>query len=117
MRHRNRSHYNKSNKRPTEKIKFYRNLRSFLIFNIAMAGLWLAGSGLSGLWALGKIWAIFLVIQYVKVNGLPGTKGWLSKDWEDWMETRATHQWEEEPEEMVMEPEPEKVVWRERDLV
>ena len=98
-------------------MRFYRSLRSFLIFNIAMAGLSLAGSGLSGLWFLGKIWAVFLIIQYVKVNGVPGTKGWLSKDWEDWMEARASREWQEEREELVMEPEPEKVVWRERDFV
>ena len=97
MRHRNNMH--RKGKRSSKKIQFYRNLRSFLIFNLVMAGLWVAGSGLSGLWGLGKIWAIFLVVQYVQINGLPGTKGWLSKDWEDWMEARESEPWEEELEE------------------
>lgn len=108
---------------PSERVKFYRNLRSFIIFNIVMLGLSVVGSGFSGLWFISKIWGVFLLVHYLKVNGLPGTKGWLSDDWEAWIEERenrrATDSWEEEPEPIVREPRRSRreKVWRERDLV
>lgn len=110
-------------KEPSERVKFYRNLRSFIIFNIVMLGLSVVGSGFSGLWFISKIWGVFLLVHYLKVNGLPGTKGWLSDDWEAWIEERenrrATDSWEEEPEPIVREPRRSRreKVWRERDLV
>ncbi|MEZ4994880.1 MAG: 2TM domain-containing protein [Saprospiraceae bacterium] len=109
---------------PSEKVKFYRNLRSFIIFNMVMAGLWIMGSGFGGLWFVAKIWGVFLFIHYLKVNGMPGTKGWLSDDWSAWMEEREsrrpTHEtWDEEPEPIVHEPRRRRKekVWQERDLV
>ncbi|PHN04216.1 2TM domain-containing protein [Flavilitoribacter nigricans] len=114
---RNQDRYSRR-KQASEKIKFYRHLRSFIIFNIIMAGLWVAGSGLAGLWAIARIWGIFVAVHYIKVNGLPGTKGWLSKDWEDWMEAREKRRWDNEPETIVDEPfEMKQPQWRERDLV
>lgn len=109
-------------KEPSERVKFYRNLRSFIIFNIVMLGLWTVGSGFTGLWFVSKIWGVFLLIHYLKVNGLPGTKGWLSDDWEAWMEERenrrAKNTWEDEPEPIVREPRRRREkMWQERDLV
>lgn len=104
-------------------MKFYRHLRSFVIFNIVMAGLWFFGSDLSDLWGIARIWGVFLAIHYIKVNGLPGTKGWLSKDWEAWMEERESRRQyrEDEPETIVEEPQPQRrkaePLWRDRDLV
>lgn len=113
-----RSKYRRHKRNETsEKMKFYRHLRSFIIFNIVMAGLWIMGSGAAGLWTVGKIWGIFLAVHYLKINGVPGTKGWLSDDWEAWMEERERRQWEKEPEPLEKEPEFEKVYWQERDLV
>lgn len=115
---RNKAHRSHSKTQPSERVKFYRNLRSFIIFNMVMAGLWFIGSGIAGLWTISKIWGIFLAVHYVKVNGLPGTKGWLSKDWEAWMEEREARRWEEEPETIVDEPlEMKRPQWRENDLV
>lgn len=118
--HRKNNLYNK--RRPTKRMEFYRHLRSFIIFNIIMAGLWVLGSGLAGLWAIAKIWGVFLAVHYIKVNGLPGTKGWLSNDWEAWMEDRENRRrddWEDEPETIVDEPMMRKAepMWRENDLV
>lgn len=111
-------HQRKSGKnQPSERMKFYQHLRSFIIFNLVMAGLWITGSGLAGLWAIGKIWGIFLAVHYIKVNGLPGTKGWLSKDWEAWMKERESRRYEDEPETIVEEMEMTQPQWREKDLV
>lgn len=98
-------------------MSFYRHLRSFLIFNIVMAGLWFFGSGLAELWEIGKIWGIFLAVHYIKVNGIPGAKGWLGRDWEAWMEERERRSWEDEPERIVDDMEMKQPQWRERDLV
>jgi len=66
----------------------------------------------------GKIWGIFLAVHYLKVNGLPGTKGWLSKDWEAWMEERENRRMDNEPEIIVEEDlEMKQPQWQERDLV
>lgn len=120
---RNQTNYDYNKTRPTKRMEFYRHLRSFIIFNIVMAGLWVFGSGLAGLWVIAKIWGVFLAVHYIKVNGLPGTKGWLSKDWEAWMEERENRRrddyWEDEPETIVGEPERRKAepMWRDNDLV
>lgn len=120
---RNQAHYHNRKRRPSERMKFYRHLRSFVIFNIVMAGLWFFGSDLSDLWGIARIWGVFLAIHYIKVNGLPGTKGWLSKDWEAWMEERESRRQyrEDEPETIVEEPQPQRrkaePLWRDRDLV
>lgn len=118
MRQRNRTHRHHNSKQSSERMKFYRNLRSFIIFNIVMAGLSVFGSGFAGFWFIAKIWGVFLAIHYIKINGLPGTKGWLSKDWEAWMEERESRRMEDEPETIVDEPlEMKQPQWRERDLV
>lgn len=117
---RNKSNYRRRKKQePSERMKFYRHLRSFIIFNVVMALLALVGSGLAGLWTIAKIWGVFLVVHYIKVNGLPGTKGWLSNDWEAWMEEREHRRRDEEPEILVDEMEMPRAQpqWRERDLV
>lgn len=109
-----RSKYHHRHKRSaeSEKMKFYRHLRSFLFFQIAMLFLWMMGSGLAGLWSVAKIWGVFLLIHYLKVHGLPGTKGWLSRDWEDWMAAREANEYVEE-----IEDEPGRPEWKEKDLV
>lgn len=102
----------------SERMKFYRHLRSFIIFNLVMAGLWLTGNDFADIWGIGRIWGVFLAIHYIKVNGIPATKGWLSKDWEAWMQERESQHWEDEPETIVDEPLREPMPrWKEKDLV
>ena len=126
MLHNSRRKYRKrrrSKDESSDRMKFYRNLRSFIIFNIVMAGLWITGSGLADLWWISRIWGVFLAVNYINFNGLPGTKGWLSKDWEAWMEEREKQReagsQEAAPEEpVVLEREMDYAPrWRERDLV
>jgi hypothetical protein len=117
--------FGKQNREAAERAKFYRNLRSFIIFNLVMFGLWITGSGFAGLWFVSKIWGIFLFVHYIKINGMPGTKGWLSNDWAAWMEERESRRsydsdsWNDEPEPIVREPRSKRreKVWQERDLV
>ncbi len=35
--------------------------------------------------------AISLGLHYVRLQGVPGTKGWLSDDWFDWIQARYPH--------------------------
>ena len=69
---------------------FYRQLQ-----NAAKAVLILVALGMfvnQGFFKLARlsffISAVFLGLRYLKIEGLPGTKGWLSEDWRDWMENR-----------------------------
>jgi hypothetical protein len=90
------------------KLKFYRNLRAFLVFNLIFAVLSILGSGFE-FWKASAIWSIFLVIKYVKLFGLPGTNGWFSDDWDDWMAEREAQDGPAEAERPAN--------WREKDLV
>lgn len=99
--------YAKTRKSP--KLKFYRNLRAFLIFNLIFAVLSFLGSGFE-FWKVSAIWSIFLAIGYVRLFGLPGTNGWFSDDWEDWMTER-----EAQPYTSAEKSRPTN--WREKDLV
>lgn len=36
--------------------------------------------------------AISLGLHYVRLQGVPGTKGWLSDDWFDWIQARYPYQ-------------------------
>lgn len=104
-----KNHHNgRKRKAHTPRAKFYRNLKSFLIFNLVFAVLSIMGGGFPFL-KISAIWGIFLAIGYVKAFGLPGTNGWFSDDWEDWMTERELRY---SPEEDYDRPE-----WREKDLV
>lgn len=37
---------------------------------------------------VGFFWGISLVVKYFKLKGMPGTNGWLSDDWFDWILNR-----------------------------
>ncbi len=64
------------------------------------------------------IWSIILGVRYIKAFGWPGTEGWLSDDWEDWMEERERRREDERnPEPEPLELPEAQPVWRERDLV
>lgn len=90
------------------KLKFYRNLRAFLVFNLIFSVLSFLGSGFE-FWKVSAIWSIFLAIKYVKLFGLPGTNGWFSDDWDDWMMEREAQYDPAEADRPAN--------WREKDLV
>lgn len=99
----------------SEKMKFYRHLRSYLIFNFVFFMLMLMGSGVAGIWKASFIWGIFVGIHYIKAFGWPGANGWFGEDWEAWMEERERRRHPEGPE--PLEQEPRGPRWREKDLV
>jgi len=106
-----RNHNHKYSKKPqSPKLKFYRNLRGFFIFNLVMMALIFMGSGFAAFWKISAIWSVFLLINYVKVFGMPGTNGWFSDDWEDWMAER-------EAQRSNLTGESRRPGWREKDLV
>ncbi|GJM31164.1 MAG: hypothetical protein DHS20C18_01650 [Saprospiraceae bacterium] len=101
-----------------EKIKFYRNLRSFIAFTIIVPAIWLVTGSFIGLWKISIIWGIILFVKSIKLFGVPGTGGWLSRDFEDWQAERKN---EEPLEDFDTRPKAEPLFdqghWRERDLV
>ena len=103
-----RHHRNHDNHTKSPKLKFYRSLRAFLVFNLIFAVLSILGSGFE-FWKVSAIWSIFLAISYVKAFGLPGANGWFSDDWDDWMAEREAQY---DPAEADSPSN-----WREKDLV
>lgn len=95
-------------------MKFYRHLRSYLIFNFVIFMLMLMGSGGFGLWKASFIWGIFIGVHYIRVFGWPGANGWFGEDWEDWMAEREGRR-RDGPE--PFEQEPGRPNWRDKDLV
>ena len=105
---RNRSNH-PNQKHQSPKMKFYRGLRSFFIFNIVMSILYITGNGFDWFWKISAFWSIGLVIAYVKAFGMPGANGWLSEDWEAWMAEREKN--------APATPRTNKPAWKEKDLV
>lgn len=99
----------------SEKMKFYRHLRSYLIFNFVLLMLMMMDGGGLGLWKVSFIWGIFVGVHYIKAFGWPGTNGWFGEDWEAWMEERERRRYEDGPEPLSQEP--RRPDWREKDLV
>lgn len=64
---------------------------------------------------------ISLGLHYVKLKGLPGTKGWLSDDWFDWIQARYPYYPpNEEDSEMPKRNtagEDYDPLWKDKDLV
>jgi hypothetical protein len=69
-------------KRAGEKIGFYRHLRSYLVVNVIMFFVVLFNNGDLGWLSVAMLWGIGLAIHYLKVFGLPGAGGALSREWE-----------------------------------
>lgn len=99
------------------KATFYKKLRAYLgalatIFTLAV----LVDDGFFDIFRLvAAIGGISLSLRFVKLNGLPGTKGWLSDDWFDWIQARYPHA-------SAQAPKPEKgedydPLWKDKDLV
>ena len=104
-----------------EKGRFYRHLRSFVAFNFIVPAIWILTGDFNGLWKVSLIWGIILFIKSIKLFGVPGTDGWLSRDFEVW----AAERHDVEPLEDLPDAEPlfdqssprERSSWRDRDLV
>lgn len=99
----------------SEKVKFFRHLRSYLSFNLVIAVLFILGGGAWGLWKASMIWGVFVAVHYIKAFGWPGANGWFGEDWEAWMEERERRRYEDGPEPLSQEP--RRPDWREKDLV
>jgi hypothetical protein len=104
----NHPRHKRTGKSLSPKHRFYRQLRSFLVFNLVMMVLNFIGSDFGGLWKVSAIWSIFLAVKYVKLFGIPGTNGWFSEDWEAWMAEREAQQ---------VSNKPSRPDWKEKDLV
>ena len=100
----------------SEKMRFYKHLRSFLIVNTILFFLAVSGRGGFGWIEITMIWGIFVAFHYMKVYGLPGTKGWFGEDWRAWMEERERTKKEDQPEPLYYE-ESGDPQWRKRDMV
>ncbi|MCI5081149.1 MAG: 2TM domain-containing protein [Saprospiraceae bacterium] len=114
--------YKLARKRAKQKVKFFKHLKSFVIINsIFLTISYLDGDGLEWL-NVTWIWGIFVLFHYLKVFGVPGTDGVLSKRWEEEMEYRELKRMgldQDEYEELdLREKRREKAArWNENDLV
>lgn len=120
--YRSGANYQKGGKRKvSEKLKFYKSLRAYMIFHIFMFGMIFSGFAGIGFWPVTFFWGLGLAVHYIKAFGLPGTHGWFSEEWEEWMkereEQRPGRPVEDRLELEEWEPVEEKRTWRENDLV
>ncbi len=99
------------------KATFYKKLRGYLgalatIFALAL----LVDDGFFDIFRLvAAIGGISLGLRFVKLNGLPGTKGWLSDDWFDWIQARYPPTAAEAPGSKTGED--YDPLWKDKDLV
>jgi hypothetical protein len=115
----NRSERRRERRDASPSVRFYRSLRSFVFFNIAMIVLRVSGSMFFIPWKVSLVWGLILGFQYIKAFGWPGSKGVMSEEWEDWLEDRELSRDKrrrEEPEPIMHTRESGKG-WREKDLV
>ncbi|MEL6141948.1 MAG: hypothetical protein AAFU67_10055 [Bacteroidota bacterium] len=106
--------------RLSPRARFYKSLRSYL-FTLAalfLAGIFLDGGFFELFRLVATVWGISLAIRYFKANGIPGTKGWLSDDWFDWILDRHPRNENEIPK---SKPKPDgrayDELWKDKDLV
>ncbi|MEM7573665.1 MAG: hypothetical protein AAF433_12220 [Bacteroidota bacterium] len=72
------------------RAKFYRQLQSIaklILFFLAL-GIFMDRDFFDLARTIFYISAVFFAIKFVKIEGLPGTKGWLSDDWKAWTQER-----------------------------
>ena len=74
----------------SSKAKFYKSLRSYIITLIAIfTAACFIDNDIFDLFRLVALWwGIALSIHFMKLRGIPGTNGWLSDDWFDWIQSR-----------------------------
>ena len=89
-----------------------------------MAGIFINSSFFGLFRMVAAFWGIGLAIHYFKINGMPGTKGWLSDDWFDWILDRHPHEHSEEYDKDEFprsKPKPDgkayDELWKDKDLV
>lgn len=100
----------------TPRARFYRSARSLLLTLLVLGGLGLFVD--RDIFSLARViafcWGISLFVKYVKMAGLPGTRGWLSDDYLDWVNHReTTTNTDNDPN----DGEDYDPLWKEKDLV
>lgn len=103
------------------KVRFYQKLKSYLkvLFVLFTLGVFLDNDFFDLFSLVALIGGISLGLKAIKINGVPGTKGWLSDDWFDWIK----HRYEEEPTNISNnfsakeEGEDYDPIWKDKDLV
>lgn len=100
---------------------FYKSLRAYIMTLLILfaAGVILSHGFFNVFRIVAFWWGIALAIKLVKFRGLPGTKGWLSDDWFDWINRR----YPSEPIEPInnhKKPTPGEdydPLWKDKDMV
>lgn len=101
------------------RARFYKSLRGFII---TMSGFLLASllidNGFFDLFKLiGAIWGISLAVRYIKFEGIPGTHGWLSEDWFEWIKNRYPYDPSKRPNKKGGDGKDYDPLWKDKDLV
>lgn len=105
----------------SSRAKFYKSLRGYIItlLVLLMAGI-VIDNGFFEIFRLVAFWwGIGLSIHFVKFRGLPGTNGWLSDDWFDWIQARYPKTETAQPSapHNDLDGEDYDPLWKDKDLV
>ncbi|MEM9836580.1 MAG: hypothetical protein AAF828_08765 [Bacteroidota bacterium] len=72
------------------RARFYKSLRGYIITLIALFtfAIVLDNDFFDVFRLVAFWWGVVLAIRFMRLRGLPGTNGWLSDDWFDWIQER-----------------------------
>ena len=72
------------------RLRFYRSLRKFVrtLLILFALGIFLDGGFFEIFGLVALFWGLSLSMKAIRLNGIPGTKGWLSDDWFAWINRR-----------------------------
>lgn len=101
------------------RAKFYKSLRGFLITIgiLFFAGVFVDNDFFEIFRLVAFWWGIFLGVRYIRFNGIPSTKGWLSDDWFDWIQARYPAEVDGEETPPRAAGEEYDPLWKDKDLV
>jgi len=105
------------------RARFYKSLRGYIITLSAffLMGILVDHDFFNIMRFVALWWGIGLTIRFFKLRGLPGTKGWLSDDWFDWIKDR--HPYEDAPEprrgerKIPIDGKDYDPLWKDKDMV
>lgn len=106
----------------SSRAKFYKSLRGYIITLMVLfaAGIVIENDFFEIFRIVAFWWGIGLGIHFIKFRGLPGSNGWLSDDWFDWIQARYPYTEKEEnttTRKNDLDGEDYDPLWKDKDLV
>ena len=72
------------------RVRFYKRLKKYIktLFVLFALGTFLDSGFFEIFGLVALFWGLSLALKAIKLGGIPGTNGWLSQDWEEWIKHR-----------------------------